>query len=166
MKKSEASKETQKTASAEKKVKKDRPGVRARRKKKTHRILIWIGMILSILLVVSGVLLVALARWVFATWNGLKMDEVIYHINAPIEGTGGDMIASGIVNCVIPAGLAGLFYTAALLIYRRRRRVRKYLVRIDLLPHSPGQFRFMAVGTAEIASGCKCRTGHFVRIIQ
>ena len=109
MKKSEASKETQKTASAEKKVKKDRPGVRARRKKKTHRILIWIGMILSILLVVSGVLLVALARWVFATWNGLKMDEVIYHINAPIEGTGGDMIASGIVNCVIPAGLAGLF---------------------------------------------------------
>ena len=130
MKKSEASKETQKTASAEKKVKKDRPGVRARRKKKTHRILIWIGMILSILLVVSGVLLVALARWVFATWNGLKMDEVIYHINAPIEGTGGDMIASGIVNCVIPAGLAGLFYTAALLIYRRRRRVRKYLVRL------------------------------------
>ena len=130
MKKSEASRETQKTASAEQKEKKSRPAAKARRKKKTPRILIWIGMLFSILLVVSGVLLVALARWVFATWNGLKMDEVIYHINAPIEGTGGDMIASGIVNCVIPAGLAGLFYTAALLMYRKRRRVRKYLVRL------------------------------------
>ena len=130
MKNSEASRETQKTASAEQKEKKSRPAAKARRKKKTPRILIWIGMLFSILLVVSGVLLVALARWVFATWNGLKMDEVIYHINAPIEGTGGDMIASGIVNCVIPAGLAGLFYTAALLMYRKRRRVRKYLVRL------------------------------------
>ena len=130
MKNSEASRETQKTASAEQKEKKSRPAAKARRKKKTPRILIWIGMLFSILLVVSGVLLVALARWVFATWNGLKMDEVIYHINAPIEGTGGDMIASGIVNCVIPAGLAGLFYTAALLMYRKRRRVRTYLVRL------------------------------------
>ena len=130
MKNSEAKRETQKTDSAEQKERKSQPTAKAATKKKTPRILIWIGMLFSILLVVSGVLLVALARWVFATWNGLKMDEVIYHINAPIEGTGGDMIASGIVNCVIPAGLAGLFYTAALLMYRKRRRVRKYLVRL------------------------------------
>ena len=30
--------------------------------------------------------------WAFTTWAGLKMDEILYHLRAPLEGTGGGML--------------------------------------------------------------------------
>ena len=44
------------------------------------------------LLLLAGWILVFLARWVFSTWAGLRMDELIFQLKAPIEGTGDGIV--------------------------------------------------------------------------
>ena len=74
-------------------------------------------LIISVLLVLAGWILVFLARWVFTTWNGLRMDELIFQLKAPLEGTGDGIIMKGVLSSVIPAavmtGLILLLYFAA-----------------------------------------------------
>lgn len=57
----------------------------------------------SVLLLLAGWILVFLARWVFTTWNGLKMDELIFQLKAPLEGTGDGIIMKGVVSSLLPA---------------------------------------------------------------
>ncbi len=85
------------------------------------------GILLSgaaILLLALGVLLTALARWVFTTWTGLRMDEIIYHLRAPVEGTGGGMIRSGFLATLVPtAAVLALFVLILSRAGRARRKV-------------------------------------------
>lgn len=45
-----------------------------------------------LILGVGAVLLSNSIRWMFATWSHLTMDELVYHINSPIEGTSTEII--------------------------------------------------------------------------
>lgn len=64
------------------------------------------GTIVGIILLVFAVLLCSFAIWGFSTWKGLTLDEIIYHLNAPLEGTGNGMIQSGLLHTLIPAAIA------------------------------------------------------------
>lgn len=37
-----------------------------------------------------------LVKWVFKTWNHLSMDELMYQLNAPMEGTNQEMIREAV----------------------------------------------------------------------
>ena len=53
--------------------------------------------------------LVFLAVWVFSTWRGLRMDEIIFQLRAPLEGTGDGIIIKGVLSSILPASaLTGL----------------------------------------------------------
>ena len=44
------------------------------------------ALIATGILVLAGWILVFLAYWVFTTWPGLRMDELIFQLKAPLEG--------------------------------------------------------------------------------
>lgn len=39
----------------------------------------------------------------FETWANLSMDELMYHLNAPLEGTNEGMIKEYIYKCFLPS---------------------------------------------------------------
>ena len=73
--------------------------------------------VLSGLLLLAGWVLVFLVRWVFETWNGLQIEEMIFQLKAPLEGTGDGIILKGVLSCLLPAlvltGLACLIFIHA-----------------------------------------------------
>ena len=71
----------------------------------------YINIILTGILVFASLVLVFLCRWVFTTWSGLRMDELIFQLKAPIEGTGDGIVMKGVVSSILPALiLTGLFF--------------------------------------------------------
>ena len=46
-----------------------------------------IGIVCSFIIVTLAVLICFSIKWMFDTWINLSMDELIYHLTAPLEGT-------------------------------------------------------------------------------
>jgi phosphoglycerol transferase len=62
-----------------------------------------LGKILFYLFVFISFLLAFSIRWGLTTWQNLKMDEMIFELTAPLEGTGDSYISDYILNGPIPA---------------------------------------------------------------
>ncbi len=67
-----------------------------------RKILYGIGVFISLLLITMGTLLSFSISWMFKTWTNLSMDELVYHLTAPIEGTNEDMILNYLQSCLVP----------------------------------------------------------------
>ena len=93
------------------------------KKKKINRI----GIIMTGLLLFAGWVLLFLARWVFTTWNGLRMDELIFQLKAPLEGTVDGIIMKGVLSSLGPALLLTVLYFAVFFIIKRKSIRRKML---------------------------------------
>ena len=78
---------------------------RIMKNKKLHKIIGILGIIFSVLLGVVGTLLAFSAKWMFKTWTNLSMDELVFHLTAPLEGTNTDMIKDYCNECVVPVVL-------------------------------------------------------------
>ena len=63
----------------------------------------------ALILTLAAWILAFLAIWVFMTWHGLRMDEIMFQLRAPLEGTGDGIIIRGVLSSVLPA----LLITAA-----------------------------------------------------
>ena len=50
-----------------------------------------------------GVLAALAAAWTLRQWGGLTMEEIVYELTAPLEGTGNGMIEDFILKCLVPA---------------------------------------------------------------
>ena len=73
------------------------------------------------ILLPAGLILVFLARWVFSTWAGLRMDELIFQLKAPIEGTGDGIVMKGVLSSLLPAlGLTALFFAVVFFLREKR----------------------------------------------
>lgn len=77
--------------------------------------------VLTVFLVTSAVILTCSIRWMFATWSNLTMDELVYHLTAPLEGTNSAMIREFAVYCIVPA-LAVMIVLILLLVFSRHRK--------------------------------------------
>lgn len=71
--------------------------------KKKHKIILGVGLVLSTILALLASLLAFSAKWMFKTWTNLTMDELVYHLTAPLEGTNTDMIKDYCNECAVPA---------------------------------------------------------------
>lgn len=71
--------------------------------KKKHKIILVAGLVLSTILALLASLLAFSAKWMFKTWTNLTMDELVYHLTAPLEGTNTDMIKDYCNECAVPA---------------------------------------------------------------
>ena len=75
------------------------------------------------LLLLTGWILVFLARWVFSTWAGLRMDELIFQLKAPIEGTGDGIVMKGVLSSILPAAALTALFIAVLYFARNKREI-------------------------------------------
>lgn len=70
--------------------------------KKKHKIILGAGLVLSTILALLASLFAFSAKWMFKTWTNLTMDELVYHLTAPLEGTNTDMIKDYCNECAVP----------------------------------------------------------------
>lgn len=81
--------------------------------------------VLVVMLSTTAVLLSQAIVWMFDTWKNLTMSELIYQLNAPVEGTNKDIIIDGICRCV--PGTVLVFMLAVVLMVGLRKYKRGYL---------------------------------------
>ncbi len=84
---------------------------------------------LAVLLTTVSAVLFFTVIWAFTTWAGLKMDEIIFHLKAPLEGTGGGMIEKYVTRCILPALLIMISIFLMIVHTRRAPKARGVFVR-------------------------------------
>lgn len=84
-----------------------------------------IGTIIAVIIIAVAVLLSFGIRWMFKTWAYLTMDELVYHLTTPLEGTNGDLIRDFLWQCVVPAVIILIILIVLLTILKKERK--KYL---------------------------------------
>lgn len=78
--------------------------------------------ILSVLLAVLATIITCSLKWMFDTWSNLTMDELIYHLTSPLEGTNDAMIKEYVVKCIVPAVVILLVLAVILTAFRKKKR--------------------------------------------
>jgi len=91
-------------------------------RKTGRRILSAAGAVLTVFLVTLSALLAASITWMFKTWNYLTMDELMYQLRAPMDGTNRNMIMDYIWSC-IPLTVIVLAVSIILLFLLRKKKV-------------------------------------------
>ena len=93
--------------------------------KQFQRVLINTVKVVDIMLTVIFALIAPLlffsARWMFQTWNHLTMDELIFHLNSPLDGTNTDMIKEYLMKCLVPSIVIFLAVIILLIIVRKKK---------------------------------------------
>lgn len=91
-------------------------------REKAKKILLIIGAVLGALLSTIGTLLYFSIKWMFKTWTNLTMDELVYHMTAPLEGTNDGMIQEYLDVCAVPAILMLLLVVILFIAWRTKKR--------------------------------------------
>jgi len=97
------------------------------------KILYWVGEILTVFIAGLSVLLALSVRWMFATWTNLSMDELVYHLTAPLDGTNTDMIWDYVRVCAVPTILVVFFLILILIAWRKKEKVHLFRGIINLV---------------------------------
>lgn len=97
------------------------------------KILYWVGEILTVFIAGLSVLLALSVRWMFATWTNLSMDELVYHLTAPLDGTNTDMIWDYVRVCSVPTILVIFFLILILIAWRKKEKVHLFRGIINLV---------------------------------
>ena len=64
------------------------------------------------------------SNWAFTTWGDIDMDEIVFHLQQPIEGTGGGLIGDYLLKGLLPAVLVlAVFLVVLILVKKRKRRL-------------------------------------------
>lgn len=60
-----------------------------------------LGIAFTVIIGFLAVLILRSASWMLKTWNNLSMEELVFHIKSPLQGTNEGMIKDYIVSCLI-----------------------------------------------------------------
>ena len=119
--------------------------------------------ILSVLLGFLGILLFTSSRWMLATWAHLDMEELVYHLKAPLEGTSKDKAAGDVPSGTFIDNGSGLSRKTRITA-ETMGRVLNYGFRSYVMPEFMASLplagfdgtmkkRGMAVGSAHVKTG-------------
>ena len=78
--------------------------------------------ILMIIISVIGWILYNLGNWVLETWGLLSIDEIIFHLKVPLEGTNSDVVMDGVRAC-LPMAVIVLFVCIFFIIGIKSKRI-------------------------------------------
>lgn len=85
----------------------------------------WFLSILSLTMLAGGLLVLFGMFWLFRTFPNVRLDELLFQINAPIQGTNSDMITDFLLTALLPASL--IFLAAAVFLHLFGRKGRRVL---------------------------------------
>ena len=94
---------------------------------KIKKILKIVGTALTGILLFLALFVLFGSRWVFKTWSDLSIEEVIYHIGAPLTGTNMDMIWDYVFWGVVPVVVMVALMAIVLYLKREKRYFGKLL---------------------------------------
>lgn len=89
--------------------------------------------VLAFVLVIIASILLFLELWAFTTWTGLTMDEMIYHLSAPLQGTGNGIIGKGFLHTLLPTAAVAAALIVVVRLIRKNRHFRKIMRAISLI---------------------------------
>lgn len=92
---------------------------------KIRAILVKIAVVFDIMLTAVfafiAPLLLFSAWWMFRTWKNLTMDELVFHLTGPLEGTNSDIIIEYLLQCMIPSILILALTIIGMVIFRKKK---------------------------------------------
>lgn len=131
----------------DKQDKRDRKGKKKRRRPRSQtRIFAGLAVVIATL----SALVFFSEFWAFTTWAGLKMDEILYHLRAPLEGTGGGMLEKYASRCILPSILIMLSIFAMIVHTRHASRTRGKFVRHTIIGASIALVITLTVGIIKL----------------
>ena len=71
------------------------------------------------------VLIITSMIWCMGVWHDITMDEILFHLNAPIEGTADNVMTGFYLKALLPAVLITAVFTTMLIVLRKRPKPRK-----------------------------------------
>ena len=80
-----------------------------------------LGTVLTVVLTALATILCFSIQWMFDTWSNLTMDELMYHLTAPLDGTNEGMIMEYLNTCVAPAILVLTLVLILFIAWRRKK---------------------------------------------
>ena len=80
-----------------------------------------VGIVLALLVFGLGILLFLAVDWSIDFFGEITIDEIIFHLKVPLQGTDQNTILDFIIRCLIPA-LMGMFLLALLYLLPRWER--------------------------------------------
>lgn len=93
--------------------------------KKIKKVLVKIAVVLEIVLTAVfafiAPLLLFSAWWMFRTWKNLTMDELVFHLTGPLEGTNSDIIIEYLLQCILPSFLTLALAIIGIVIFRKKK---------------------------------------------
>lgn len=97
--------------------------------KKAIQVLKKTGIVAQYVIVFLAILITSSIRWMFRTWTSLNMNELMFHLQSPVEGTDTGIIKSYIVSCL----LVSVVLTAVLIfLYIKIKNRRRIVLGISL----------------------------------
>ena len=100
---------------------------------KTKDILKNIGKVVSGIISVLAILICFSIKWMLETWANLTMDELVYHLNSPLEGTDSDMIWQYVFKCIVPTIIIIMVITAIMIIFKKKKKRTGYICIVVLI---------------------------------
>ena len=137
---------SQETGEKEKSVKKSKKKKTRRRPRSQTKFFAGLAVLTA---TISAVLFFS-EFWAFTTWAGLKMDEIIYHLRAPLEGTGGGMMEKYVSRCILPSILIMLCIFSMIVHTRKAPKARGLFVKRTLVGASLALVITLVVGTVKL----------------
>lgn len=86
-----------------------------------RKTLTMLGTTLTVLLMVLATIIYFSIQWMFDTWSNLTMDELVYHLTAPLEGTNEAMISEYMSMCIAPAVLVLILAVILFITWHRKK---------------------------------------------
>lgn len=93
-----------------------------RGKEIAKRVMTMMGTVVSVIMMVLATIICFSIQWMFDTWNNLTIDELVYHLTAPLEGTNEEMIREYLNICIAPAILVLIVAVILFLSWHNKRR--------------------------------------------
>lgn len=89
--------------------------------------------VLAVFLCTLFILLAFSVGWMLQTWTNLTVDELVYHLKAPLEGTNQGMLLDYLNRCAVPSVLICLVLIILLVSFRKNRKYYKRMVGASLV---------------------------------
>ena len=89
---------------------------KAKEKSKASKI---IRIIIAAVLFFVLALLVTTMVWCMGYWHDITVDEILFHLNAPIEGTAENVMTAFYLKALFPAVIAVVVFAVGLVLLRK-----------------------------------------------
>ena len=98
--------------------------------KKRKKVFLVIKLTLLFILLFGSILAMLSAIWCMTTWSELDLNELVYHLRAPLKGAGNSMIGLFVVKALVPAIIISAVIIA---LYFLLRNINRFVMRMTLL---------------------------------